>query len=47
MHNLALYIKMAFVTQNYSTAIYWYEKAAEKGKASAMNNLGFMYQKAW
>jgi TPR repeat protein len=31
------------VNQNYTTAKYWYEKAAEKGETRAMNNLGYMY----
>jgi hypothetical protein len=31
------------VTQNYSTAKYWYEKAIEKGSEASMYWLGYMY----
>jgi len=31
------------VDKNYSTAVYWYRKAAEQGRAGSQNNLGVMY----
>ena len=31
------------VTQNYNTAKYWYEKAAEKGHASVMCHIGQLF----
>jgi TPR repeat protein len=32
------------VTQDDAQAVAWYRKAAEKGRASAMNNLGWMFE---
>jgi hypothetical protein len=43
-HWLGYLYDMGFgIAQNYTTAKYWYEKAAEKGDAKSMNNLGYMY----
>ena len=33
------------VTQDYTQAVYWYQKAAEQGTVSAQYNLGICYEK--
>ena len=33
--------------QDYAKAREWYEKAADKGTADAMNNLGQLYANGW
>ncbi|GAE01396.1 hypothetical protein CBO05C_1086 [Clostridium botulinum B str. Osaka05] len=35
--------EMYYREQNYKEAMYWYKKASDKGNATSMSNIGFMY----
>ena len=35
------------MTQDYAKAREWYQKAADKGNAYAMANLGVLYETVW
>ncbi|AVQ44775.1 tetratricopeptide repeat protein [Clostridium botulinum] len=35
--------EMYYKEQNYKEAMYWYKKASDKGNATSMSNIGFMY----
>ncbi|MFN8787812.1 MAG: tetratricopeptide repeat protein [Neisseriaceae bacterium] len=35
------------IEYNLNKALYWYEKAAEKGNVDAMLNLGYLYENEW